>query len=382
MHHVPPLTDEASEAALRPLDPLLLMFVTARTEVGARDELARLLSQVMPAIQKITARSPYPEDDAQEALQQLIQALWQCKANPSQAAIGNLKHYAAVVAAHVTRRRWRAERPVHHALREALRHTLRTDGRFALWERDGLGWLCGTAAWRGHAPGHSERLAQLQQHPQALADMLMPQQDVTRAPQAALLAAIFQWLEHPIGFEALATVIAELRHIEELLWQSTDDAAEDERPLRDTLAAQAPGQDEESAWRQFLTALWSEVEQLPPLQRIAYLLNFTAADGALEIFWLYGVASVRRIGAVLQLTDEHFACAWAGLDDAARVAALQASNYDERFALLWRYLPLNDLTIARLLGTERQKVINLRKAAGDRLARRLAVFQGLGGDGD
>jgi hypothetical protein len=39
---------------------------------------------------------------------------------------------------------------------------------------------------------------------------------------------------------------------------------------------------------------------------------------------------------------------------------------------LWRSLPLTDLMIAKLLKTERQKVINLRKAAGARLSRRLA----------
>jgi hypothetical protein len=110
------------------------------------------------------------------------------------------------------------------------------------------------------------------------------------------------------------------------------------------------------------------------LQRLAYLLNFTAADGQLELFWAYGVATIRRIGAALQITEGQFAQVWPELtlDDEERRRAMALESYDEKFALLWQHLPLTDVAIAKMLGTERQKVINLRKAAGDRLSRRLA----------
>ena len=43
----------------------------------------------------------------------------------------------------------------------------------------------------------------------------------------------------------------------------------------------------------------------------------------------------------------------------------------EQFAVLWNRLPLDDATIADHLGVTRQQVINLRKSARERLARRL-----------
>jgi hypothetical protein len=45
-----------------------------------------------------------------------------------------------------------------------------------------------------------------------------------------------------------------------------------------------------------------------------------------------------------------------------------------QFAELWPQLPLDDATIAGLLNLTRQQVINLRKSARERLARRLKGF--------
>jgi len=47
----------------------------------------------------------------------------------------------------------------------------------------------------------------------------------------------------------------------------------------------------------------------------------------------------------------------------------------ERLASLWNKLPLQDADIALLLGITRQQVINLRKSARERLARRVAAHE-------
>lgn len=47
----------------------------------------------------------------------------------------------------------------------------------------------------------------------------------------------------------------------------------------------------------------------------------------------------------------------------------------ERFAEMWNDLPLEDATIAEHLGVTRQQVINLRKSARERLARRMKAFE-------
>jgi hypothetical protein len=163
-----------------------------------------------------------------------------------------------------------------------------------------------------------------------------------------------------------------LKRIEEFTPIAEADQQEG-RPLSELLEDAGRLPDEEAEWREFLQRLWGEIEQLPPLQRIAYLLNFTAADGQLELFWIYGVATIRRIGDILQMTEDHFARLWSELElsEQDRRRAESLTSPDERFAMLWQHLPLADASIARMLGTERQKVINLRKAAGDRLSRRM-----------
>lgn len=367
------------------LDPLLLPFVEAPDESAAGVCLEELLASVSPTIRKIVGRkivsgAQSSEDDCQESLQQIIKALWQCRANPQQHAIGDFRRYVMVVASHVARHHLRAEHPAYHSLRESLRHLLRSDSRFALWERD-RDWVCGLATHQNQLPATStnSRLSQLLQQPLAYDEVILPGRDAQSVAQADLLQAIFVWLGHAVAFDQLVKIFFALRRVEEFSpLADTDD--EDARSWSEILPGTEPPQDEEAVWRQFLEKLWLEIEQLPPLQRIAYLLNFTAGDGSLEIFWLHGVASVRRIGQTVGLSEEQFARVWENpampmLDDQTRQQAARLTDYDEKFALLWRYLPLNDLVIARLIGTERQKVINLRKSAGDRLARRLAIFK-------
>ncbi len=147
-----------------------------------------------------------------------------------------------------------------------------------------------------------------------------------------------------------------------------------EEPMEDSLTripSPEPRPDVEAAWYALLAHLWAEIEDLPPLQRLAYLLNFT--DGEIEWFWFYGIASLRRVGQTLALTNDQFQRLWVLLDwrvEQRQVARL-LSTYDEQFALLWHQLPLPDLTIAALLETTRQNVINLRQAARQRLRRKL-----------
>jgi hypothetical protein len=45
----------------------------------------------------------------------------------------------------------------------------------------------------------------------------------------------------------------------------------------------------------------------------------------------------------------------------------------EEFLGLWNKLPLDDVTIAKLLDATRQQVINLRKCARERVERRMSA---------
>ena len=81
--------------------------------------------------------------------------------------------------------------------------------------------------------------------------------------------------------------------------------------------------------------------------RMALLLNLRdqSGDSALRLFPALGIASIRQIAGAMELDANEM-------------------------ALLWPRLPLDDLELAQMLQLSRQQVINLRKSARQRLARR------------
>jgi DNA-directed RNA polymerase specialized sigma24 family protein len=98
-----------------------------------------------------------------------------------------------------------------------------------------------------------------------------------------------------------------------------------------------------------LSRLWDEIRQLPKRQAAALILHLQDGQG-------------RNAAALLPLTGT------ASLRDIARAVGLEP----ERLAEIWNYLPLEDTAIAAVLRVTRQQVINLRKSARERLARRIA----------
>jgi RNA polymerase sigma factor (sigma-70 family) len=117
------------------------------------------------------------------------------------------------------------------------------------------------------------------------------------------------------------------------------------------LADSRSNADEEAVLRAKLDALWREIRALPCRQAAALLLGLRDENGreVVSLFPLTGTATLRQIATAIALPAE-------------------------RFAQLWSRLPLDDLTIAEILGATRQQVINLRKSGRERLARRLRGF--------
>jgi hypothetical protein len=93
--------------------------------------------------------------------------------------------------------------------------------------------------------------------------------------------------------------------------------------------------------------LWTEILDLPPRQRLALLLNArdAAGDSVLRLLIEARIVTPRELAPAIDVRE---------------------SDLDP---LLGR-LPLPDVDIAEWLQVTRQQVINLRRAARDRLARR------------
>ena len=359
------------------VDPVLLPFLHTASEREAARHLDELIAHAAPGIARITKSSRTPEDAFQEATHRLIRQLREMRTQRGESSISNYLRYVKVVASRVVKGQVREEHPRHRSMVDALRHVLKREPSMALWKVNGHR-LCGFAEWRDRQYGRmtSDRLTRLLDQPRIFGRLAHLNSDPADMSHVELLAHLFAWIRHAVRFDELTRIVCGLRGIRDHAPVSGD--VETGRGLSEWLPDERRRPDEEAEWKEFLGRLWARIEQLPWLHRLAYLLNFTAADGQLELFWSYGVASIRRIGAAAQLTGEQFSRVWPllPLSDDMRRYARESMSYDEKFALLWQYLPLTDSVLAALLETDRQKVINLRKAAGNRLSRDMAVVVG------
>jgi DNA-directed RNA polymerase specialized sigma24 family protein len=275
------------------------------------------------------------EDVASEVVVELISRLRGIK-NDGAGGIGAFSGYTAVAAYHACNEYLRRKYPNRHRLKTRLRYLFGAEKALAIWEDADAEWLCGLARWQGQRPATvtKERLGQWR-------DLL---QDVPRGRTAThpadLATTVIERLGGPAPFDELVGIFA-------VLWGVEDAAAAPESAAREVGSGESdPGA--RLDLQRWMSELWAQIKALPVAQRIALLLNLRAAGGqaAVALLPLTGVAGIRQIAETLELAPEEFAA-------------------------MWNSLPLDDLTIAERLGVTRQKVINLRKSARERLTRRM-----------
>ncbi len=102
----------------------------------------------------------------------------------------------------------------------------------------------------------------------------------------------------------------------------------------------------------YLKQIWQEIQQLPQPQRVALLLHLKDEEGndVVSLFHVARIATLSQIASVIGMT----------------AAAL---------ARIWNELPMEDLRISEYLRITRQQVINLRKSARKRLARKMKIIR-------
>lgn len=329
--------DEAAEAALAQL-------IEAHIEPVIRSVI-RFKLRFDPGVRADEA------DLAQEALAQWLAELRKLSARPDDRSISDARGLAATITYRVCYGWLRRQSPRRHALRNRLQYVLTRQAGLALWHGAGQSeklLIAGFAAWRGRALASSERLRQLPGAEKFLARagrLIASGQD---AKLNDLLAAIFDHVGGPVEFDELVKTIAVLLRVTDRTIESID---------ADSGCAGYELADKEAdvAWRVekrvFLQRLWEEVRQLPRQQRVALLLNLRDPEGrgCIALFPAIGTATLRQLAEALEMSAE-------------------------KLAELWNELPLEDARIAELLQLTRQQVINARKSARERLARRLKGF--------
>jgi RNA polymerase sigma factor (sigma-70 family) len=311
-------------------DPCLAPLLRAGTDAERDAAIERIITEHMQPVIDRTLRRQRPSE-AEEIVSTIhVRVLRRLQQFPGGDAIGNLADYVATISHNAIYDHLRRRYPERTRLKNRLRYVIKHDPRFALWETTN-GAACGLAEWSGRAPGTIESVT---------ADRIVRNgADLRDGPMmAAALAAIFEGAGAPLFLDDLAGVAMAAWNVVEATQLELHDVAS---PL--DIASRFES-------REALGAAWLEIRQLPPKQRAALLLNLRDRTGqnAAALLVHLGIATI---------------------DD----VATQAGFTRARLAELWDDLPLDDLTIATLLGATRQQVINMRKAARQRLARRLSA---------
>jgi hypothetical protein len=280
--------------------------------------------------------------------------------------IGNVRAYAGQIAANACAEWLRARYPVRARLTAQIRYACRHHRELALWLWCERVWLCGLAAWRDvRNPVDSDVLAAVRGR------LAAPLPSVASEAKRIVTAlfAVLREVDGPCRLGEAVTVVADLLGIPERMNAGAATGQRAPHATHATHAAHAanatrtneephapsvaPAIDRQLEQRDFLARVWREVRALPIRQRVALLLNLRDEGqyDALTLITTAGVATHDELSACIGLSPR------------------------ELTALL-PDLPQDDLAIASRLGVTRRQVINLRKCARERLARRLGFLRG------
>jgi DNA-directed RNA polymerase specialized sigma24 family protein len=343
-------------------DPVLLPFLYAQSEAEAEEQLTRLLeNHVEPLVKNIISyklhvysaqvnQTPIHEveDIYGEAIVNLFAHLTELRNGSQHDSIRNFRSYVAVTAYRAFYEHLRRKYPQRHSLKNKLRYFLRHQTGFALWEDENGELIAGFSRWQSEKTKTATN-SQIQELREQLSKLErdLPRGTAQGASLQEILIAIFNWTDKPVELDSLVNVVASLRQIkEQFAVMEEDDPQSSLTNLADTRWSNtAKDLDEHS----YLSKLWDEIKQLSPKHCAALLLNLRDEQqaNALDLFLMTGVASFKEIATAMNQTEE-----W--------------------LAQVWNHLPMEDALIAQHLGLNRQQVINLRKTARLRLAKRMS----------
>ncbi|MFH1573656.1 MAG: hypothetical protein ABIG68_06705 [Acidobacteriota bacterium] len=329
------------------LKPLIRGIIRRRLRLvpGAGEQMQDTEDLVAEAAVKLIERLQALRD---ERLLETIPAGRLQTTGPAINGISNLAGYAATVAYSVCDDFLRRKYPRRRRLKNRVQYLLTHRREFGLWKVEGGETYGGFDTWRTHGSkgGSGARIRDLEEHTEEFENAELGGRPARQESPEGLVSAIFRWAGGPVEIDTLVSLLGRLWDIRE---EEVHSEAEEDALGRDAASSlRRPDASERLERRAFLARLWLEICQLPPRQRSAVLLNLRDGAGcsAVELFPLLGVASIRQIAETV----------------GTPVA---------EFAALWNRLPLDDALIAARLRVTRQQVINLRKSARERLARRL-----------
>jgi DNA-directed RNA polymerase specialized sigma24 family protein len=367
------------------IDPLLAPFMHAADEEAARDALGEALAHhASPLIRRIVGRqlgslagASGAEQDVDDVhatvLLRLTAQCWTLRRNESATAIVSLSSYVATTTYNACHEWLRTRAPRRARLQNRVRYVLTRDQTLALWEVADREWWCGVrqAPSQAHAHAQLDAPAGARAYDEVVRCIQGQMASVSRLAAAGdshrIVATLVQGTLAALGapcrfsdlVSALAEALGETDVSISLARVRPGDESSGPRDLAEQVEDTSASPAEALEQRDYLTQLWSEIVLLPARQRAALLLNLRDENGGgmLALFPLTGIASTADIARALDVSD-------AGLSE------------------LWPALPRDDQWIAEYLGLTRRQVINLRKCARERLARRMRARETMASPGE
>ncbi len=313
----------------------------------------------------------------QEVFTLLLEKLIEQETAPEGEHIRSVRDYAAVLTYHRCAQLRRSQNKGWHSLKNKVRYFIGKRASYSVWEDENGDLFCGFVSQKNRPPARdlAAKLEKFYEDPRHILPPHLTAKDLRNLKEndwEELLESIFKQLESAVELDELVSLIADAFGIQDDIQRAekrTDDEGHEPPALDLPDTGLTP--EGEAIQRQYLEKFWQEIGRLGRHERIAYLLNFRDADGDIELFAWKGIAGIEQIGEVLNITDEQFARVWAGLplNEETRAQVQTTTDYQIKFAVLYGYIPLEDLLIANLLGGARQQVINLRKGARKKLAK-------------
>jgi len=347
----------------------LLAAYTDAVKCGRSDAAGHVLGRLLrnhaePVIAKVTrlklfsasfrgqSYHAHEEEDVRSTVALHLILRLKSSASSGGASIENFTAYVAGITQNCCNQWLRRKYPQYTRLKNRIRYLLRHDPRFALWESEQ--WLCGLAAWKDEASRSVDRRAFGPVDVDEFSRSCLRGRNVTRMTPGELVQLLLKWRSHAIALDEIVSALASLYGVRDVDTMASH-GDEGDASVGDLLAAASADPISLLDTRSSLERLWMEICCLPRPQRVALLLNLRDVQrrDALTLLPLIGIASLRDLANVLEIEPQ-------------------------RLAEIWNALPLDDLSIGALLRISRQQVINLRKSARERLARRMAPWEASG----
>jgi RNA polymerase sigma factor (sigma-70 family) len=361
--------------------------MTPGSEVTTRLLMEQVAMTVRAALRRKSGLSLADDDlragniDALDICQDTLVRVWErvgAAASGSDADVADLKAYATTVAHNLWSDYLRRKYPRRTSLKNRLRYFFSHASGYALWDGPDHSLECGRAAWRyGTSRVDPGRLQKVSTDLSWAPAQAKPMERFSAADWSRFLDAFLGRAGGPVQLDDLVSITASVLEIREDRMQSTDTDETGERALRELPDGAVRTPEADAELRGSIGRLWTAVKALRPDYRCVYLLNIPGpgkSRGDIEVFVDSGVARVTEIGQLLGLTEDQYAIAWDALplsaDEWRDIERLRTQ--EERFCLLWKYLPLADALIARLLGLQPQQVINRRTIALRELSRTMS----------